>query len=238
MSDERVDALIRRLDVQSSPASDFVAESLAMLRPRVRAARIEDMSRIGRLRRDLGLATTLKLPPAVPRPIAIAALLALLLAAIAALGIAGALLRAGPIGNGPLVIVLRGELRAFDVDTGSSRQIVPPAENAKHVSRSPDGRRIAYWKVDPAGRSAHVHRHRWQRPPSSRDGASRGLGRLHRHLVARLAISGQRGHRRRLPSDPHRRFGDGYRSAVDAGRHGRALPPLVAGRSVGRLHRG
>jgi hypothetical protein len=128
--------LIRRLDVVSSPDPEFVATTAALLRPRVRGARIQDMSRLGRIRRDVRLAVELPSMPPVPRPIAIAALLALLLAAIAALGIAGALLRAGPIGNGPLIIVLRGELRAIDVDTGSSRQVVPPAEHAAHVSRS------------------------------------------------------------------------------------------------------
>ena len=64
MTDERVDALLRRLDVQSRPDPAFVAATADMLRPRVRAARVQDMSRIGRLRRDLrrGLA-----PPLLPR---------------------------------------------------------------------------------------------------------------------------------------------------------------------------
>jgi dipeptidyl aminopeptidase/acylaminoacyl peptidase len=152
MTDERVDALIRRLDVESRPDPEFVTRTVALLRPRVRAARVQDMSRIGRLRRDLRLAVQLPLTRPVSRPIAIAVLVLLpLLAVIAALGIAGALLRSGPPGNGPLVIVLRGGLQAIDVDTGSSREIVSPGENAHHVSRSPDGRLIAYWKVEAGG---------------------------------------------------------------------------------------
>jgi Tol biopolymer transport system component len=148
MTDLRVDDLIRRLDVESRPDPEFVTTTAALLRPLARSARVQDMSRIGRLRRNLRLAVAVPMTRAVSRPIAIAVLVMLLvLAAIAALGIAGALLRAGPPSNGPLVIVLRGGLQAIDVGTGSSRQIVPPGENAHHVSRSPDGRSIAYWKV-------------------------------------------------------------------------------------------
>ena len=47
----------------------------------------------------------------------------LLLAALAAIVIAGALNRTVPFGNGPLIDRVGGELRAIDVDTGSSRPI-------------------------------------------------------------------------------------------------------------------
>ena len=50
-----------------------------------------------------------------------------------------------------MIITVAGDLRAIDTDTGSSRQIVPSGENAKHVSRSPDGRRIAYWTLARGG---------------------------------------------------------------------------------------
>ena len=67
MTDDRMDALIRRLDVPATPDPAFVAATASYLRPRVRAARVEDMTRIGRLRRDLrlGLAgrTTWTRPP-------------------------------------------------------------------------------------------------------------------------------------------------------------------------------
>ena len=124
-----------------------------MLRPRVRAARVQDMSRIGRLRRDLRRGLAPPLWPALPRPIAIAglAILLLLVALAAAIVIAGAFNRSVPIGNGPLVVAAGGELRAIDVDIGSSRLIISAGENAKHVSRSPDGQIVAYWKVDPGG---------------------------------------------------------------------------------------
>lgn len=153
MTDERVDALIRRLDVQSSPDREFVTETAALLRPRVHSARVEDMSRIGRLRRDLRLAFAPTSWSPIPRPSAIVglAILLLLAALAAAIVIAGAFNRSVPLGNGPLIITVRGELRAIDVETGSSHPIGQPGENVKHVSRSPDGRLIAYWKVDPGG---------------------------------------------------------------------------------------
>ena len=153
MTDERVDALIRRLDVESSPDPAFVAATADLLRPRVRAARVQDMSRVGRLRRDLRRGLAPPLWPALPRPIAIAglAILLLLVALAAAIVIAGAFNRSLPIGNGPLVVAAGGELRAIDVDTGASRLIISAGASAKHVSRSPDGQLVAYWKVDPGG---------------------------------------------------------------------------------------
>ena len=50
MTEERIDALIRRLDVASSPDPGFVSSTLAILRPRVRAARVEDLSHFARVR--------------------------------------------------------------------------------------------------------------------------------------------------------------------------------------------
>jgi Tol biopolymer transport system component len=153
MTDERVDALIRRLDITSSPDPAFTSSSMATLRPWVRAARVQDMSRVGRLRRDLRLALAPTLRSPIPRPIAIVglAILLLLAALAAAIVIAGAFNRSVPFGNGPLVVAAGGEIRAIDVDIGSVLPIVPAGENAKHVSRSPDGQIVAYWKVDPAG---------------------------------------------------------------------------------------
>jgi hypothetical protein len=55
MTDERIDALIRRLDVTTDPDPEFVRSTYVSLRPRARAARVGDTSRIGRLSRDLRL---------------------------------------------------------------------------------------------------------------------------------------------------------------------------------------
>ena len=124
MNDDRVDALIRRLDIPSSPDPAFVAATAAMLRPRVRSARVQDTSRLGRLRRDLWRAGP---PPRpwLPRSMAIAGVAVLLLLAVvaAAIVMSGGLRRSTPISNGPLVIAASGQVLAIDVETGSSRSI-------------------------------------------------------------------------------------------------------------------
>lgn len=154
MTDERMDALLRRLDVSATPDPEFVRATASLLRPRVRAARVQDMSRLGRLRREFRLAVGPRQQPWIPRPVAIAGFaVLLLLALLVAVLMTGALRRPPPISNGPLIVTVLGELRAVDVDTGSSRPVGPPGETARHVSRSPDGRLIAYWKVDSSGES-------------------------------------------------------------------------------------
>lgn len=153
MTDERVDALIRRLDVPSSPDSAFVTSSFAMLLPRVRAGRAQDMSRLGRLRREIRLAIALAAVPSAIRPVVRIVLVGLLLmAALAAtIVLIGALMRTSPIRNGPVIVAVGGEIRAIDVDSGASRPIGLQGETATHVSRSPDGRLVAYWRHTPSG---------------------------------------------------------------------------------------
>jgi Tol biopolymer transport system component len=153
MTDERVDALIRQLDIAATPDPAFITSSLATLGPRARVARIQDVSRIGRMRRDLRLALASRFGSTVRQPIAIVGLVVLLLLAAVAVTIviAGTLNRSVPLGNGLLIITIRGDLRAIDVDTEASRPIGPSGQNARHVSRSPDGRLVAYWNVAPGG---------------------------------------------------------------------------------------
>jgi WD40 repeat protein len=146
MTDERIDALIRRLDVPSDPRQDFVRSTYASLRPRARAARARDASRIGRIVRDLHLVIADARWTSTARPVRLVGLLALLiLAAIVALAIVGAMNRS--IQNGPLIVSMRGNLQAIDVVDGSVRSILPPGESAKGVSRSPDGRLVAFWTL-------------------------------------------------------------------------------------------
>jgi Tol biopolymer transport system component len=150
MTDERIDALIRRLDVPSDPSQDFVRSTYASLRPRARAARVSDASRFGRLRRDLRLVLAGARGPSTARRVSVVSLLVLLiLATMVALAIAGAMNRT--IQNGPLIVSMGGELQAIDVVDGSIRSILPPGDRAEGVSRSPDGRLVAYWTL--GGRS-------------------------------------------------------------------------------------
>ena len=66
----------------------------------------------------------------------------------------GALNQVQPIQNGPLIVSMRGELQAIDVVDGSVRSILPPGDNANGVSRSPDGRLVAFWTV--GGGQSHL----------------------------------------------------------------------------------
>src|SRR4029453_2897551 len=115
MTDERIDALIRRLDVPSDPDPSYVRTTFADLKPRARAARVSDASRVGRLQRDLRLVASGAGWPSMPNRAGAAGLVALLiLAAMAAIVVVGALNRARPIQNGPLVVSIGGELQVFD----------------------------------------------------------------------------------------------------------------------------
>jgi hypothetical protein len=105
MTDERIDALIRELDVQSNPDPDFVRSSYAALRPRARAARVSDASWLGRLGRDLRLMPTGARWPSTARPVGMVGLVVLLVllvvATMAALALVGALNQDRLVLNGP-----------------------------------------------------------------------------------------------------------------------------------------
>jgi hypothetical protein len=123
MTDERIDALIRRLDVPSDPDPSFVRTTYAALKPRARAARVSDASRMGRLHRDLRLVLSGAAWPVMPRRAgALGFVVLLILAAMAALAIVGALNRLQPIQTGPLAVSIGGELQVLDALDGSFRR--------------------------------------------------------------------------------------------------------------------
>jgi len=155
MTDERIDALIRRLDVPFAPDPEFARSTLAALRPRARAARINDASPVGRMRRELRLVFGGTGWPSVARPVGFLGLVCLLILATAVvLAVVGAQNRFQTVPNGLLIVSVQGELEAIDVADGSVRRILPPSDDAQRVSRSPDGRLVAFW-TNAAGRS-HV----------------------------------------------------------------------------------
>jgi len=148
MTDERIDALIRRLEVTSDPDPEFVRSTYLALRPRARAARVSDASWIGRLRRDLRLMLAGARWPSTARPVGMVGLVVLLvLATMVALAVVGALNQVQPVRSGPLIVSIHGELQAIDVVDGSVRSILPPGDYARGVSRSPDGRLVAFWTI-------------------------------------------------------------------------------------------
>jgi Tol biopolymer transport system component len=145
MTNEQIDALIRRIDVPSPPDPVFLASSHAALAGHVRAARARDASWLGRLRRDLRLAVAPGFSSVLSRSIGLAGLAVLLaLTLLAGLLIVGALNRPTPLGNGLLVVSVKGQLEAIDPKGGSVLPIAP-GEKAEGVSRSPDGRIITFW---------------------------------------------------------------------------------------------
>jgi WD40-like Beta Propeller Repeat len=152
MTDERIDALIRRLDVQAEPDAGFVSSSTSLLVGRVREARVRDASRLGRLRRDLRLGLAFAAGQRLPRSLAIVGITLLLLAGLIAAFTIGRVLTPKPIPqNGPLIVSVDGQLRAIDVETGQASAIGEPGDKALHVSRSPDGATVAFWRPDPDG---------------------------------------------------------------------------------------
>ena len=239
MTDERIDALIRRLDVHAEPDAGFVGSSTSMLLGRVRATRVQDASRFGRMRRDLRLALDPGLWSRVPQPLAVVGLLCLvLLGALIAALVIGGLLTPKPIPrNGPLILSVGGQLRAIDVDSGRDQPDRRGRRVAVHVSRSPDGATLAFWRPDPGWRSAHVHgsantpaRPRTRTWQSNGEAAStRG-----RPIPAGWPVRSHAG--RRSQSAPPGRLQHRYRPPHHPEGCDRPLPTLVARWGVDRLH--
>lgn len=156
MTDERIDALIRRLDVPSDPDPSFVRTTYAALRPRARTARVTDASRVGRFQRDLRLVLSGATSPAMPLRVgAVGLVVLLILAAIAALAVVGALNRVQPVHVGPFAVSTGGELHVLDALDGSFRTIPLGADVAHGVSRSPNGSLIAFWTI--GGGRSHLY---------------------------------------------------------------------------------
>jgi Tol biopolymer transport system component len=146
MTNEQLDALLRRLDVPSTPDPSFVTSSHAALQDRVRTARARDGSWIGRMVRYLRLTGTITTSPAVSRRVILVATVCLLMLALAAgLLIVGALRQPTPLGNGLLLVSAKGQLEAIDPTSGSAQPILPASEKVEGVSRSPDGRVATFW---------------------------------------------------------------------------------------------
>jgi hypothetical protein len=145
--DVRTDSLIQRLEVSAEPDPSFAESSLAALLPRVQAARHQDATRIGRIRRNLGLAIGGFWRGTQSQRLTLVGLLGLLMLLLVAslIALAGAL-KTQELGNGPLVLAVNGELRAFDMTDGSFRVLASLGGPASHVTRSPDGQLVSGWR--------------------------------------------------------------------------------------------
>ncbi len=149
MTDDRVDALLRRLDVAVHPDSAFADHTFRSLVPLVQGARRWDAGPLGGLRRfidGLGHPGRASVPAGL-RPVAYLAVLALLLLAAFVVTLAvGALNRSTVIGNGLMVISLNSTLQQLDPSTGQSDPLVSGSGNVEGLSRSPDGRWVSFWE--------------------------------------------------------------------------------------------
>ena len=155
--DARLDATLRRLDVPATPDDAFVQASVTDLLPRVRRARAQDASRMGRLLRDLRLAAGRAWRPAGPRRVAVVAmtlLLAALLIVLLAIFV-GSHRRVpppfGPAANGVIAYDANGHVVIADLDGANPRQITFDAGLQQDPAFSRDGTRLAWRQFDPNG---------------------------------------------------------------------------------------
>jgi hypothetical protein len=147
MVDVQTDGLIRRLDVAGEPDASFAASSLAALMPRVHAARQQDSTLVGRLRRDVrGSVRSLWNGTESQRVAFVGVVALVMLLVLASLIALAAASFVRPLGNGRLILALNGEVRAFDMTDGTFAVIASFGGPAAHVSRSPDGRLVSGWR--------------------------------------------------------------------------------------------
>ena len=157
MTDERIDALVRRLDVPAEADSSFVEDTLAALAPVARAAQRRDARWFGRWWAGVQLAghdvrRALGPVPAGGLAFLVLVLMVALLASVIAVGV-----RPSPFGvRDPLIVSRAGELLAIDVDGDRIASILRADAAIAGVSRSPDGRRVAFWTATPGGHQLEV----------------------------------------------------------------------------------
>jgi Tol biopolymer transport system component len=157
MTDDRMDQLIRRLDVTSEPNAAFAQRTLDALLPRIQRARRADAHGFSGLSRALRsrFGSTVALP-ARNRPIVMFVLLALVvLSAILTVALVGSRLSPTLLGNGPLMVATTDGLRRITPGDGGAGTIVVDGPT-KGASRSPDGSLVSFWTITPAGDQLEV----------------------------------------------------------------------------------
>jgi hypothetical protein len=150
MTDERIDALIRRLDLPADADSAFTESTFAMLLPIARRARQADRRPLGRWRgafRLLGAQAFRPVTGTMRSMVYVAVVVALVVALLVTIVLIGALRPSDLSRNGVLIVSVGGELQALDVDAngGAARAILTDGSKLIGVSRSPDGRLVSFW---------------------------------------------------------------------------------------------
>ena len=148
MTDERMDALIRRLDVHVDPDPTFVELALGVVAPRARLARERDRRAVWRLWATLwppdpssarGRSVTMRLA------LTVATVVLLLITIVVAAVLVGGLRRSTFGANGPLVVAHDGEVLVVNAETSEAQLLFHETDPVSGLTRSPDGRLIAYW---------------------------------------------------------------------------------------------
>jgi Periplasmic component of the Tol biopolymer transport system len=158
MTDDRMDVLLRQLDVTSEPNAAFAEQTLDALLPRVHRARYADTRWLGRVSRALRatFGPSAVATPASIRPIVLLVVLALvLLVAVLAVALVGARPSPSPLGNGPLMVATPDGLRRIESGDSSASTVVVSGRT-KGASRSPDGRLVSFWTASPSGDQLEV----------------------------------------------------------------------------------
>lgn len=144
MNDQQMDRLIGRQDVIANPNAEWVNTSLAQLLPTVRHARQRDASALGQVAQVLGALRRTLLGSGSRRTLMSIAV-ALLLTGMLGIYLVGTSNREPPGGpTGLLVVVQNAGLEAIDIRDNSTIELIPPASHISAVSRSVDGRLLAF----------------------------------------------------------------------------------------------
>jgi WD40-like Beta Propeller Repeat len=144
MNDQQMDRLIERLDVAANPNPEWVNTSLAQLLPNARQARQRDASPLGQAERVLAALRRLLWESGSRRTLMSIAI-GVLLTTMLGIYLVGTSNREPPGGpTGLLVVVQNAGLEAIDIRDTSTIELIPPASQVSAVSRSVDGRLVAF----------------------------------------------------------------------------------------------
>ena len=157
MRDDQVDELVRQLDVPAHPDPYFTDQSFAGLTRVARTAHERDGRFVGRWLGVLFEGRRLELVRPIGPAFAALLLLALLVLAVVATAIFVGSRRPPGLGfDDPLLVSRGGAVLAIDADGTERATIIKADSPIVGLSRSPDGRTMAFWTTTPTGHQFEV----------------------------------------------------------------------------------